>query len=80
MRSFAALLLCLAAAVESRPAQQLRGRTLADWRATIEPSPEELEWTAIPWRASFFGALAEAQASGRPILLWAMNGHPLGCT
>jgi hypothetical protein len=22
----------------------------------------------------------EAQEKDRPILLWAMNGHPLGCT
>jgi hypothetical protein len=58
----------------------LRGRTLAEWRAAIEPTAEELRFTEIPWRASLWSAVAEAQAAELPVLLWAMNGHPLGCT
>jgi hypothetical protein len=56
------------------------GHTLAEWRTLIEPAPAELAWTEIPWRTSLWSALSEAQASERPLLLWAMNGHPLGCT
>jgi len=58
----------------------LRGKTLDEWRAVIEPRPSELVYAEIPWRPSFGSALREAQADERPILLWAMNGHPLGCT
>ena len=48
--------------------------------AEIMPLPEELAWQEIPWRPTFWGAVLEAQAQDKPILLWAMNGHPLGCT
>jgi len=58
----------------------LRGRTLDEWRALIEPSAKELAYAEIPWRPSFWSAVKEAQTAERPILLWAMNGHPLGCT
>ena len=80
MRWIAMLLLLAAALAGPAAGQELRGRTLQEWRALIEPAPAELAWTAIPWRASFWSALSEAQASERPVLLWAMNGHPLGCT
>jgi hypothetical protein len=79
MRVLAALLLVLASG-DPGTANELRGHTLAEWRTLIEPSQAELAWTAIPWRTSFWNALSEAQTSVRPILLWAMNGHPLGCT
>ena len=46
----------------------------------IVPRPEELAWQEIPWRPAFWGAVLEADAGAKPILLWAMNGHPLGCT
>lgn len=78
-RALALLLVaCLASA--DLDAQELRGRTLEAWRALIEPQPSELAWAEIPWRSSFWSALTEAQENERPILLWAMNGHPLGCT
>ena len=34
----------------------------------------------IGWRNEFWPAVEEARRLGRPILLWTMNGHPLGCT
>ncbi|MCC6405867.1 MAG: hypothetical protein IT453_01785 [Planctomycetes bacterium] len=55
-------------------------RTLAEWRARIAPAENEREWSSIGWRASFWAAVEEANAAEKPILLWAMNGHPLGCT
>jgi hypothetical protein len=57
--------------------------TETGWRSFKEkilPAREELAWQAIGWRTSFQRALAEAQEKDRPVLLWAMNGHPLGCT
>lgn len=49
-------------------------------RACVLPRAGELDWQQIPWRTTFWEAVLEAQATDRPILLWTMNGHPLGCT
>jgi hypothetical protein len=51
-----------------------------DWKKKIVPAQEELAWQKIAWRASFYAALEEGQKEEKPLLLWAMNGHPLGCT
>ncbi len=61
-------------------AQTLHGKSLDEWRALIAPKSEELSFTKIEWRASFWPAVIEAREKDLPILLWAMNGHPLGCT
>ena len=45
-------------------------------RDTILPRAEELKWTEIPWRATFWESVIEAQGRDKPLLLWAMNGHP----
>lgn len=55
-------------------------RTLAAWIAAIEPDEVEAAYRSIPWRNALAPAIVEAQQLGRPILLWTMNGHPLGCT
>jgi len=49
-------------------------------RAAVVPSESELAWTTVPWRPTFWSAVRDAQAQQKPILLWAMNGHPLACT
>ncbi len=59
---------------------ELNDQTFEHWRDYIRPSAQELCFLEIPWRESFFAAVKEAQETDRPILLWAMNGHPLGCT
>jgi hypothetical protein len=61
------------------PAQELPDR-FARTRELVMPSASELAWQAIPWRAEFGAAVVEAQRAHKPVLLWAMNGHPLGCT
>jgi len=64
------------AAGQDRPA----GTDLDKWLAFLRPKPEELEWQSIGWRPSLAAAVPEARAARKPILLWAMNGHPLACT
>jgi hypothetical protein len=49
-------------------------------RSAIRPKEEEAAWTKIPWRVDLWKARQEAAATGKPILLWEMDGHPLGCT
>lgn len=46
----------------------------------VVPTEEELRWRAIPWRATLRDGLSDGAAAGKPVLLWAMNGHPLGST
>jgi hypothetical protein len=48
--------------------------------ALIKPQTGEDTWTHIPWLSSLWEARRRAAAEGKPILLWEMDGHPLGCT
>ena len=49
-------------------------------RDAVLPERSELVWKQLGWHVSLWDAVIEAQAKDKPILLWAMNGHPLGCT
>lgn len=59
---------------------ELNDQTYAKWRDLIRPKSEELSWEQIPWRSTFWDAVVEAQQDDKPLLVWAMNGHPLACT
>jgi len=61
-------------------AQELNEESFKKWHSFIVPKEEELAWQKIPWRNSLGEAVAEAREKDKPILLWAMNGHPLACT
>ena len=47
--------------------------------ALIKPGAEEEKFLQIPWLTNLGDARAKAAAEGKPILLWEMDGHPLGC-
>lgn len=51
-----------------------------EWLTFIQPDAKEQAYKEIDWRVKLSEAIAEAKELGRPILLWTMNGHPLGCT
>ena len=51
----------------------------AKLKALIQPDPAEDKWAEIPWLSSLWQAREQAAAEGKPILLWEMDGHPLGC-
>jgi hypothetical protein len=53
---------------------------LAACRDHVLPDADELAWRAIPWLAELRAGLAAGAEQRKPVLLWAMNGHPLGCT
>jgi hypothetical protein len=63
------------AAAEPIPADQFQAL-----HALVRPAGGEDRWAAIPWRTSLWQARQEAARAGKPILLWEMDGHPLGCT
>jgi hypothetical protein len=48
--------------------------------ALIKPSAGEDKWANIPWLTSLWEARKVAAKEGKPILLWEMDGNPLGCT
>ncbi|HZH98456.1 MAG TPA: hypothetical protein VEX38_05750 [Fimbriimonadaceae bacterium] len=50
------------------------------WRDYLAPKTEETRFGQIQWRPDFWSAVQEASQKDKPILLWTMNGHPLGCT
>jgi hypothetical protein len=58
----------------------LNEENFQEWKRYLEPKPAECTFEGIPWRSTFYEAVVEAQEKDKPILLWAMNGHPLGCT
>ena len=47
--------------------------------ALLTPAQEEI-WKTIPWKTSLLDAQREAAEADKPIFIWAMDGHPLGCT
>jgi hypothetical protein len=49
-------------------------------RDLILPSAEETAFLSIEWRPSLWDGVVDAHRMKRPVLLWTMNGHPLGCT
>jgi hypothetical protein len=59
---------------------ELNDRNYAEWRKHILPDTGELAWRQIPWATTFKDGIVTADAAGKPLLLWTMNGHPLGCT
>jgi hypothetical protein len=47
--------------------------------AEILPNAEESAWLKIGWRTDLWEARREAAKAKKPIYLWEMDGHPLGC-
>ena len=45
----------------------------------LQPSPDE-PWRTIPWKIALLNAQQTAAREKKPIFIWAMDGHPLGCT
>ena len=76
----ALLVMNTAAADEAVAPPVLTDATFDALLAEVLPEADECAFEEIPWRASFWQAVTEANAADRPVLLWAMNGHPLACT
>jgi len=58
----------------------LNENTYKMWQDFIKPTKKELAWAEIPWRSTFYDGLIDSDQYQKPLLLWVMNGHPLGCT
>jgi hypothetical protein len=69
-----------ATAPDLPPLPELSAQNYADLKTYLLPAPSDLAWEAVDWRPTFREAVVEAQKMGKPVLLWAMNGHPLALT
>lgn len=45
----------------------------------LQPAIDE-PWRTIPWKIAVLDAQRTAAKEKKPIFIWAMDGHPLGCT
>ena len=45
----------------------------------LKPAADEA-WRTIPWKITVLDAQQAAARDNKPIFIWAMDGHPLGCT
>jgi hypothetical protein len=61
-------------------ADPLSPRQFGKLHALIKPAAGEDKWAEIPWLTDLWEARKRAAGEGKPILLWEMDGHPLGCT
>ena len=73
-------LLVTAIAAHADPAKPALGDAeYASALKDIRPAPGEDRFAQIPWLTSLWEARKVAAKEGKPILLWEMDGHPLGC-
>ena len=45
----------------------------------LRPGADE-RWRTIPWKIALLDAQRVATKEKKPLFIWAMDGHPLGCT
>lgn len=61
-------------------APPLTAENIAAVIAATIPTDTESAWLKIPWQTDLTGARKQAAAENKPLFLWEMDGHPLGCT
>ena len=67
-------------AMADQPPAELNSATFAQWCDRIRPKSGELCFATVNWLPTLWDAVIAAQKQDKPIVLWAMNGHPLACT
>ncbi len=76
---FTAVFSALALPSFSIHAADLDEATFQRLHAELQPSNDEI-WRTIPWKIDLLDAQQTAAKERKPIFIWAMDGHPLGCT
>jgi len=75
-----ALFAICAVAMPLHAQTDLNDKTFDKWRDRIRPTNEDVCYKTVDWLPTFWDGVIAAQNDEKPILLWAMNGHPLACT
>ncbi|MGV3723091.1 MAG: hypothetical protein ACO1SX_19500 [Actinomycetota bacterium] len=65
-------------AVPTFSTQTLPAADFAKLHRGVAPGKER--WAEIPWETDLAAARARSAREGKPLLMWVMDGHPLGCT
>lgn len=61
-------------------APKLTKQSLPYWLQFLAPKPDELKFAQSGFLTTLWEAVLLANKNQKPILLWAMNGHPMACT
>ena len=59
-------------------AAELTPEVFQELHAELQSGDEP--WRTLPWKIDLLDAQRTAAEEGKPIFIWAMDGHPLGCT
>ena len=73
---FAVLSACISSRVLT--AEELTPKRFQELHAELQQGDEP--WRTIPWKIDVLDAQRSAAKQKKPIFVWAMDGHPLGCT
>ena len=60
--------------------RSLPEKEFAALHAAVAPQGENERWAEIPWQTDLQAARRKAADEGKPLIMWIMDGHPLGCT
>ena len=74
------IILLLAAACSMSAVEPLTPANFDRLHNLMQPTAAETKWKQIPWMTRLWEARRKAAEVGKPILLWEMDGNPLGCT
>ncbi len=75
---FAVCILFLASCLDCQAADELTFDQFQKLHASLVPENET--WKTIPWQTNLLTAQRIAARQKKLIFIWAMDGHPLGCT
>lgn len=64
---------------DRNPPPELNSSTFNTLFEQCRARTEEERWTQIEWIGELWKGRRKAIDSGKPMFVWAMNGHPLGC-
>lgn len=74
-----ALFFSAVVAAASAGAGELTVSQFEKLHSELQPDNTAL-WRTIPWKTSLLDAQKIAAEEKKPLFIWAMDGHPLGCT
>ena len=79
MRTTLAAALLLLAIPAVSPADDVKPSQVEALKTLIKPRAQETKWEEIPWQVDLWDARRKAAREGKPLMLWEMDGNPMGC-